>query len=118
MVDDKIRWNCRAPILAFGEFMLITDNRIRNGWVLSATPKKTIVASVTEETEEKGKKKTRTRRATTRGRKKSTAELQDDDTKLSTIGSISEQEVSDLEASIDNSEKPKRRARRKGIQQC
>lgn len=98
--------------------MLITDNRIRNGWVLSATSKKTIVASVTEETEEKGTKKTRTRRATTRGRKKSTAESQDDDAKLSTIGSISEQEVSDLEASIDNSEKPKRRARKKGIEQC
>ncbi|CAO2830190.1 unnamed protein product [Amaranthus hypochondriacus] len=109
------RWNCRAPILAFGEFMLITDNRIRNGWVLSATSKKTIVASVTEETEEKGTKKTRTRRATTRGRKKSTAESQDDDAKLSTIGSISEQEVSDLEASIDNSEKPKRRARKKVV---
>ncbi|KAL2905375.1 Fructokinase-like 2 chloroplastic [Bienertia sinuspersici] len=110
------RWKYKASILKDVDFMLVKDRRLQSRWVLSATTKRAIVASIAEEEapkEPKGTKKTRTRRATPRGRKKSTSELQDDDSILSASGSVSEPEVSDMEASINNSEKPKRRTRKK-----
>lgn len=111
------RCTYKAPLLADVDLMLVTDYRLQNRWVLSATSKKAIVASVAEEApkEANGTKKTRTSQATRRGRKKATTELQDDDSKLQSSGSVSEPDVSDLEASISYSEKPKRRTRKKGI---
>lgn len=115
------RWNYKAPVLATVEFMLVTDHRLQNRCVLSETSKKAIVASVVQDegpNEPEGTKKTRTRRTTTRGRKKATTELQDGDSELTLSASASEQEISDPEASISGSEKPKRRTRKKGIRLC
>ncbi|XP_010680662.1 fructokinase-like 2, chloroplastic [Beta vulgaris subsp. vulgaris] len=112
------RWNYRTPCVADVELMLVADNRLRNRWVLSATSKKAIVASIPEEeasTESKGTKKARSRQANARGRKKATTELLDHDFNLLASSSISEQEFSDLEASISDSEKPKRRTRKKVV---
>ncbi|KNA05487.1 hypothetical protein SOVF_189900 isoform A [Spinacia oleracea] len=112
------RWNYKAPVLATVEFMLVTDHRLQNRCVLSETSKKAIVASVVQDegpNEPEGTKKTRTRRTTTRGRKKATTELQDGDSELTLSASASEQEISDPEASISGSEKPKRRTRKKAV---
>ncbi|XP_021756600.1 fructokinase-like 2, chloroplastic isoform X2 [Chenopodium quinoa] len=107
------RWNYKAPFLATVEFMLVTEHRLPNRWVLSATSKKAIAASLAQDEaskEPEGTKKTKS----TRGRKKKNIELQDDDSNLSVSGSISEPEVSD-KASASNSEKPKRRTTKKAV---
>ncbi|XP_021718373.1 fructokinase-like 2, chloroplastic [Chenopodium quinoa] len=108
------RWNYKAPFVATVEFMLVTDHRLQNRWIFSATSKKAIAASLAQDEaskEPEGTKKTKS----TRGRKKKNIELQDDDSNLSVSGSVSEPEVSDLKASVSNSEKPKRRTTKKAV---
>lgn len=111
-------WNSKAPLTGAVQFMLVRDHRLQSRWVLSARPKKEIAASIADEEitkEPKETKNTRTKRTTSRGRKKATTESEDDSSEMLASGSMSEEEGSDQEVSIQDSEKPKRRTRRKAV---
>ena len=89
-----------------------TEKKPRRG-----RPKKAIVASTADEdtTEPIILKRTRIKRTTSHSRKKATTEFEDDNSEPLASESMSEQEGADQEASIEGSEKPKRKTTRKGI---
>lgn len=97
--------------------MLVRDHRLQSGWVSSARSKKAIVASSADEdtTEPKVTKRTTINRTASRSRKKATTEFEDDNSEPLGSESMLEQEGADKEASIEGSEKPKRRTRRKAV---
>jgi len=116
-LSKNFRWNLKTPLTGAMQFMLVRDHRLQSGWVSSARSTKAIMASSADKdtTEPKVRKRTTIKRTASRRRNKATTEFEDDNSEPLASESMSEQEGADKEASVEGSEKPKRKTTRKGI---
>ncbi|KAL9225871.1 hypothetical protein vseg_001748 [Gypsophila vaccaria] len=111
------RCNIKAPLIGTVGLMLLTDHKSQRKWVLSSTSKHENDVSVAHEhisEEPEITKKTRARQTTKRGRpKKSTVSF--DESELLLSSPIFQQEGAIQEEVKTDSEKPKRRTRKKVV---